>query len=103
MIQFCIFTENNDPLLGDFILKSWAGGGGALLWGQKNTIKTKSIFLNGKSFKKTSAFSLMSPPFTLTLLRHHLMRRRWVGFIQNLFATGDNLPDMNVWFVVSDG
>ena len=59
MIKFGIFMENNDPLTADFILKL----GGALL-GELKKNKTKhqkqSLFLNGKSLKKASAFAFMS-------------------------------------------
>lgn len=85
MIRFCIFAENNDPLLDDF----------------KKLKEQKSIILNRKSFKKTSAFSFRSQTFTLIALKHDLQRGYWISF-KKLFATGDNLPDMKVWFVVFD-
>lgn len=87
MIKFCIFAENNNPLLDDYILKSWGN-------------KTR-IILNRKSFKKTSAFSFMPQTFTLIALKHNLQRGYWVSS-KKLFATRDSLPDMKVLFVVFD-
>ena len=44
----------------------------------------------------------MSETFTLIFLKHHI-ERRLVNFIQRAhLATGDSLPDMEVWVVALD-
>lgn len=78
LITFCNFTENNDPLLDDFILES---RGNTLVGIKKTHTKNKKYFSEQEKFQENICIFFYVPDFTLIPLKHYL-KKRLVGFIQ---------------------